>query len=548
MKVAQPDESTELSRFPESIARWMDRFTAFWSYPVLQLIWIRVTLLLLVTGFCLARAYVGLMGTQGYSHDAFMLLDGAWRMLNGQRPHIDFYSHVGVLTYAPTLVGFWITNGMPAAFGYGQAVSGLLLGAWAYLLCRKRLNDVSTVLMCLAVAMMTAAPSALGFQPLVVVSAMTYNRCGYAIFALILVEALSEPKQDREASDFWGGVSTGLALSFLLFLKITYFVFALFFLAIVALLRARTQRSWAGLLAGFAAFSIVVCAYFGFNLKPMFSDLATVARSKHLNLNWYAYDVIVELAGAVSVLSLMGAAVLVLTNKRGSAKVIAVGGLTVSVIGVVMILGNYEQSGFPLTAFMAIIVANAVTASAQPLRGAGQALQIFALLLSSVFVLVFLGTDAITMPYALAVKLIKAPQASGLMSPTLRTFVPVDVDRAYANFVNDGLRLVSEYRRPGESIMSLDFTNPFSYGLSAKPAPGGTTVLQFRTTFDSKWRQTAESLFGSADLVALPKPGAFSDISLESSIVPIYGSYLESHFRLIGQSAYWKLYRQNKGT
>ena len=523
----------------------MERVIALWSFPALTFLWVRVTLLLLIIGFCFARAYIGLTGTQGYSHDAFMLLDGAWRMLNGQRPHIDFYSHVGVLTFVPTLVGFWMTHGMPAAFGYGQALSGLLVGAWAYLLCRTRLNDVSTVLMCLAVTVITATPSALGFQPLVVVPAMTYNRCGYAIFALILAEALGEPKEDRKADDFWGGVSTGLALSFLFFLKITYFAFAVFFLAIIVSLRPRTRRSWTGLLAGFSALSLSLCAYLGFNLMPMFSDLATVARSKHLHFDWYTFDVILELGGAVAVLSLMGAAVLVFTNRPRSAKVIAIGGLTVCSIGVMMIVGNYEQSGFPLAAFVAIIVADAVTSRAQPLRGSAQALQVFALLLSGVFVLVLLGTDAITMPYALAVRLIRAPRAIGLATPKLRTFVPVDGDQPYANFVNDGLRLVSQYRKPGESIMSLDFTNPFSYGLGAKPAPGGTTVLQFNTTFNARWRQTAESLFGSADLVAVPKPGAFSDTSLEYSIAPIYGTYLESHFKLIGKSRDWRLYRRN---
>jgi hypothetical protein len=170
--------------------------------------------------------------------------------------------------------------------------------------------------------------------------------------------------------------------------------------------------------------------------------------------------------------------------------------------------------------------------------------QALVLFLGSVIIVVFLLTNILTLGYSVAVRQLKAAKVPGLASPILATFIPVDGDREYAAFANDGLALVQHYRHPGESIMSLDFTNPFSYGLGAKPAPGGNTVMQYRTTFNEKHRQTAESLFGSADLVAIPKPGEFSDPSLDYSIMPIYGSYLEQHFDLIGHSTDWKLYRR----
>ena len=59
-----------------------------------------------------------------YSHDAFMVLDGAWRMLNGQRPHLDFNSMIGPAAYLPTVVGFRLASNTSAGFGYGQALVG----------------------------------------------------------------------------------------------------------------------------------------------------------------------------------------------------------------------------------------------------------------------------------------------------------------------------------------------------------------------------------------------------------------------------------------
>jgi hypothetical protein len=92
--------------------------------------------------------------------------------------------------------------------------------------------------------------------------------------------------------------------------------------------------------------------------------------------------------------------------------------------------------------------------------------------------------------------------------------------------------------------MSLDFTNPFSYSLGIKPAPGGTTVLQYHTTFSDRFRPSASFLFGSAHLVALPKK--FSDGSLDVMIERFYGPYLRAHFREIGESEGWRLfYRTN---
>ena len=52
--------------------------------------------------------------------------------------------------------------------------------------------------------------------------------------------------------------------------------------------------------------------------------------------------------------------------------------------------------------------------------------------------------------------------------------------------------------------MSLDFTNPFSYGLWIPPASGGSTNLAFNGSFNAKHNVSPEKLFGAADLVMWP--------------------------------------------
>jgi hypothetical protein len=43
----------------------------------------------------------------------------------------------------------------------------------------------------------------------------------------------------------------------------------------------------------------------------------------------------------------------------------------------------------------------------------------------------------------------------------------------------------------------------------------------------------------------IPQPGAFSNFSLAGSIPRIYGSWLEQHFHLIGETVFWRVYRNN---
>ena len=56
---------------------------------------------------------------------------------------------------------------------------------------------------------------------------MAYNRFGFALVALVLLECLQREDGDREdAGEFTGGLSTGMAMALALFLKASYFTVA----------------------------------------------------------------------------------------------------------------------------------------------------------------------------------------------------------------------------------------------------------------------------------------------------------------------------------
>ena len=115
----------------------------------------------------------------------------------------------------------------------------------------------------------------------------------------------------------------------------------------------------------------------------------------------------------------------------------------------------------------------------------------------------------------------------------------------YAEFVNEGLDLLRNHSLADESVMALEFSNPFSFSLQRPPAHGGTTCLQFGITFDNTHRLTAERLFGDAKLVMLPN--LFSAPLLADAVARLYVEPLRRRYGVVAQSAHWTLYRRIEG-
>src|ERR1017187_9109225 len=163
---------------PSDLERLAARFVAGWSYPFLGSSVVRAGLLVALASLCLVRTYIGLSGVVVYSHDAFGTLDGAWRVLNGQTPHADFYTPLGPLIYLVTAFGLLLSHGGAEGAGYSQALCGGLLGLWTYRVSLRRLGHLPAILLCLMVVLLSINPSSVGEPPLRT-SCMAYNRYGY---------------------------------------------------------------------------------------------------------------------------------------------------------------------------------------------------------------------------------------------------------------------------------------------------------------------------------------------------------------------------------
>ena len=528
---------TMLATAPSKSQPIATRFLDVWNFPAFEYLPIRALVTVIILGLCLVRAYVGMWGSRIYTQDAFSILDGAWRVINGQRPHVDFYTGLGPVTYLMTAGGVWIAHGNAVGLAYGQAIFGCVAGLWTYLLSERRMRDIAGIFVCVIVVLLAIVPTTVGDSAQGITPATTYNRCGYALVALLMIESIAARKPGGASGEFWGGASTGLVLGTLLFLKISFFMGAGFLLVVLVPLRRQTRGRWLGIGAAFALTVLAFAWYLRFDLAAVFNDLRTVAHTKHVMLGWYLLrDVIVNAAPFLIFVYLISQNM----PSQWDRKMLRLAGLGVCLAGFFLLLTSWQFYTLPLDSVMVVLLLD----RAIPDAASGTprvALPISALLLGSLFAVNFVGSHALALEFAVSQKL--QPQAyTGFTAPVLAGFNST-VERDYVKYVNEGCDLLNRYRKPGESVISLNFSNPFSFALGMKPSLGGTTWLQYGTNFDDTHGPSAERVFGNSTLVMLPK--VFSDLTLPETVPRIYGPFLKRHYVLAAESASWRLYRRN---
>jgi hypothetical protein len=499
---------------------------------------VRALVAIFILGMCFIRAYVGLWGMRIYTQDAFTVLDGAWRVLNGQRPHLDFYTGLGPVTYLITAAGVVIAAGNAAGLAYGQALFGCLAGLWAYRLSERRLRGLATMLVCAIVVLLAVVPTTIGDAPSGITPATTYNRFGYALVALLMIEASACYSFPNKRDEYWGGASTGLALGVLLFLKVSFFMGAGFLLLALVPLKKQTRERWYGMGAAFGITLLAFAWYLQFDLAVVYHDLSTVAHAKHVRLGVYlAKDVV------VNAMPFLLFAQLIAQSEKSSRdrNAVRIAGLAVCLAGFFFLVTSWQFWGLPLDSLMAILLVDRAvpkSASTAPIR----APRLLVLLFGSFFAFTYLTSEVAGLNYALSERVHQIPHTS-FTAPTLAGF-NTTIERDYVEYINEGCDLLNRHRNPEDSVLALNFTNPFSFGLGMKPPSGGATWLQYGTNFDDAG-PSPERVFGDASLVMLPK--LFSDKTLADSIPRLYGPFLKQHYALEAESLNWSLYRRRDG-
>ena len=256
-----------LTTSPESVPapssrRIWNSFLSFWSVSRdgIRSRWYFFPLCLTV--ICGTAFFIGSVPTRVFGHDIFFLLENGWRVVNGQRPHIDFASPWGPVTFLIAGLGLTLSGFTVDGIGYGNGIFGLLIGLWSYRLVRDRLEPVPRILISLYLVGLIVAPYPLGWGFIHTSYAMVYNRYGYALLGLTMAESFETVGGERREKEEWfGGFSSGVAAGLSLFLKITYFFVAALLIGGSVFLRGLSRRRLLGMIAGFSLVTISMLAY-----------------------------------------------------------------------------------------------------------------------------------------------------------------------------------------------------------------------------------------------------------------------------------------------
>jgi hypothetical protein len=537
---------------------------AVWRTNKGRNMWVTFIFVTALLAICAGVAWIGAVPTFIDGHDNFFLLENGWRALQGLRPHIDFWSPWGPLTFLVVALGLKLGHLSSNGLAYGSAMFAALVGLWTYQVCRARLAPVPGAFLALYNTILACSPHPIGSSLMSLSPAMVYNRYGYALLVIILVECFQSFHESKAGSQEWlGGASTGAALSLTLFLKASYFLAGLGLVGVSFLLWSPSQRRFAGLVTGFSAVTVVGLAYLRFELAAMLRGLrlAAAARSQSLSMETPIHTIAGQMVPLLCGFSLAVAASFL--KPRWPEKLaelhLPLTAMIISIADIALLATNMQPSGLPLLAAFGILVANRLADPEFHSSAVGRqlALPFYAsvLLLAGLLIWPQLAIDALALPAAALLKShppascavrFTEPRIADLLlcdRPDLNPALKRSNGSTYTKYVNDGTTLLRKYCKSSDKILTIDMQNPFPYVLGWQPPRGGLASTSFNYTVSDKFRPSIDDYFGDASVVMLPRHPAQNPEFLDK-FDEIYGREVEQRFALEAESDWFRLYKR----
>jgi len=549
---------------------------------------------------------IGMLLAFGCSHqwscawDSAFLLDGGWRLLGGQRPHVDFYSPLGAVPLLLVALGMLVAGPRGAALTYGPAIvfPGITLAAWW--IARRRLPALPALIFSSMVGFTLVATHYPGHPFHDTTYAAQYNRLGGALLAVLLLEVLLPPRNaertpgavhDSGSASVAGileGLWAGAILGLLLFTKITYFGMGMAAVALAGWSCFRWRiAAWGAMVGAAAAVGLCVMGYLGFDLAAFDADMKMLAAVQDADFR------IVALANAVRWnrgplgLLLVMMALLIRPMRRGNPDAVLASWpliATMAVVGIFVGLFIYSTDGIsgmpPAFAVAALVLAENLRrrcAISAPLRPETFE-QGFKYLLASGLAACLAGVivvhGSLSVAYSFAWHWLRAdrlPAAAIVDSPTMGdVLLPPRADEArladreaviasilqrdpdqpdptsyqYACWTNDGLDLLRRHVGAESRIFVMDWVNPFSFALGLPSPRGDALYWHAGRVFDEEHFPAADRVFAEVTLVMVPERPI--QPASKRALLQVYGHALRSRFEPIDESKLWTLYARRR--
>jgi hypothetical protein len=505
--------------------------------------------------------------------DVMILLDGAWRIVHGQVPNTDFYNPIGPMTDLLIAFGLKVASPSTSAITYGLILMTAIMVPLTWRIAKNRLPWALALLCALLTGSYLLSPRPPGYTLRDTTYAMIYNRESYVVFIALCLCLFLTPRILSRRSVSFDGVCVGVLLALLLYWKVTYFVAAVGITMAAMILVPRARNWWLAATGGFAGVCISLFALFRISLFRYLADLLYAIKAQspamRYKLLWAG------ITNNAMWMYLLCFCLVLLSWAWGSSNttrfsIARIWLVVLSLVGAALFIesGNSAQGGgiddplYFTTAVIAVELFRRLDSErvAEPGSSLRLAYTGSLALLLPLFWGTIMGGDLVSYAYTVAWDFGRRPHtdaSQSLHSTTLSDFhVPPGTDhvtnywpaREFPARINDGIDLLKRNLRDGESVMTLDYANPFSFALGIKPGSDRILFWDQHVTFDVKNAPPAEDFLGRATVVMVPRlldrRIGFGFPTFDT-LMALYGGYLHQHFHEVESTETWTLYRRN---
>ncbi len=526
------------------------------SYRLLFLLLIGI-----VASLAIILIGVGIPPITALPTDISILLESGWRIINGQTPHLDYYTPLGLFTSLPIAFGMKIVSPSASSIAYGNVLLLVIFTPWAWFIARSRLSALNTFLFSLFMALLLVAPRPLGSPMREISYAMLYNRQAFVFLSLLFLEILIVPRSPKKIpakSQFIGGLSSGILLALIFYCKVNYFAIAVV-ASLLHLILFRFNKIWLiGFFSGLFGIFIVASIVFNLNLFAYFSDISLAAKSQDKiqklhnlkgvfldNLHWLYLIFMLIIVNSLNQNKSHDYHELPSFWHRTKPQITA---SFVALSGILICGTNSQARDIPLFFVAGLILLEHLRREFQLNSNSVNSFSGLKYFLTISIVTLFCATillqDLGSITSAVLsnkLKLTSGPQLQQLSSQTLSDLLVVEDVADYPVMINDGLSLLRPYIAKDSRVLALDFANPFSFALELPPPTGDALWWHYHHTFSHESFPEAAKVFQQVNLVIIPKQ---SDEGSGASkyMKEIYGDYLHQNFQKQDNSQFWTLW------
>jgi hypothetical protein len=216
--------------------------------------------------------------------DNEIYLGGAWRIYNGQIPHLDFYNQYGDLAFYVPYLGMKMGQFGLTSIVYGDVIVMALAGVACLAILSRRTSAFYAAVFTLFLSLLAVAPRPLGLGWTSTCYGGIYNRYGEVVLALLALVLFIKPAASLKAGWIDGAelVFAGCCLALLIGCKLNYFVVGVGFFLVACLGGFLKIREAVVLLLGAAVFLALALALTGIPLAALYQDYRIMAAAQNM--------------------------------------------------------------------------------------------------------------------------------------------------------------------------------------------------------------------------------------------------------------------------